>query len=93
MKHQTEGIRTEVHSLLEEVVLAEVQEKLKKRLQNAMRALDPQTCELIEAYFSGQTIEQLSSLHGVSEPKIRDWIEQGKRKLNQELRKGLQIRQ
>lgn len=82
----------DVEDLLEKSVFEEAAEAVFKAFDASLSTLDKESKELIESYFDGKTIKQLSEMHKLSESEVSKWLEQIKRQLNQNIRKEHSVR-
>jgi len=93
MKKRKSSLATEVGELVEECVVVEACQKVWDRTQGAMDKLDPESRQLLEAYFGGMTTDELAKETKLDKQKLEDWIAKAKRELINHLRNGLQMKQ
>lgn len=92
MKKQTNDLREDVSELVEKVTVEEAHQTVLEKLETAFASLDSKSREVLQAYFNGTSLEDLSQQNDISVNQTRDWISQIKRQLISHLQRNTSAR-
>ena len=92
MKKQSNGLKSEVSELLERVTLEEAHDSVLTKFESAFSGLDAKSQEVLQAYFEGCSLEELSERHSITVGQTKDWILQIKRQLIAQLQRNISAR-
>lgn len=92
MKKSTSELREDVSDLLERVTVEEANQSIWNKLDHALSSLDPQSQEILNDYFNGTSIQELSRKHSLSVAETQAWVHQIKRKLISQLQRKVSTR-
>ena len=93
MKRKKTSCKAEVESLVKKCVIEEAFHKVLDQFSKALDNLESENRELLEAYFDGTPIDELSKRTKLSQDELKDWLAKAKRELTHNLRNGMQIKQ
>ena len=83
---------SEVKELVERVVVAEADQDVWKKFELAMGSLGTVEKSLLQAYFQGQSPDQISLNLAIPEAELKPMITNAKQQLTQALRTAFQVR-
>ena len=92
MKRMSNDLREDVSELVEKVTVEEARNTVLDKLESAFKTLDPKSREVLQAYFNGATLEELSEQNAISINQTQDWIRQIKRQLITQLQRNNSVR-
>lgn len=87
MKNQP-SLKWDVENLVKDVTIQEAQLAVEQKLEQALNALEPQSREVLLAYFNGTSLEELSKENSISISEAQNWIRQIKRQLISQLQRN-----
>ena len=93
MKRARTELENDVSELLERVTVEEASQSIWNKLDSAINSLDAQSQSVLNDYFNGSTIEQLSKKHSLSVTETKNWVHQIKRQLISQLQRQNSARQ
>ncbi|NBX77237.1 MAG: sigma-70 family RNA polymerase sigma factor [Proteobacteria bacterium] len=92
MKRVSNELREDVSELVEKVTVEEARNSVLDKLESAFKTLDPKSQEVLQAYFNGVTLKELSQQNAISINQAQDWIRQIKRQLITQLQRNNSVR-
>lgn len=93
MKKKNTTLETDVEQLAKRSITAEVEDKVWSALDHAIAGLDEASQALLNEYFNGTTVAELSERHGLRHDQMEAWIVRSKRELIKRLRSKCTVRQ
>ena len=92
MKKLSNDLREDVSELVEKVTVEEARNTVLDKLESAFKTLDPKSREVLQDYFNGVTLEELSQQNAISITQTQDWIREIKRQLITQLQRNNSVR-
>lgn len=93
MKKENDSLIQDVEELLQKSTIAEATQKVWESFSQAMDQMDEDSQELLEQFFAGKSIKQLSQENHISEKEMEAWLQKARRELIENLKAGFQVRQ
>ena len=92
MKNENKLV-SDVKDLAEQSITEEAIAKVQSLMDQAMSKLDAESQGILNEYFDGKTVEELSRMRGIEKSVMEAWIARSKRELINKLRSECRVRQ
>lgn len=93
MKERDPQLVKDVEELLEQSVLQEAANEVWQLFQTALESLDPESRELLELHFEGNSIKEVSQKMDLPEGDVKAWITKSKRDVIKNIGQSTKVRQ